>query len=144
MWEHRHLTTLWASTACYRDTFTIFLLVIVYIGNRQLIYLISNILYPDIICSILFWFVILVPNLRGTKQKTLPCQRIPSPGIRRRVTYCFYLQDQRISQAILPTANSLEETTAINIRNCVLKQNIDVRFEVLTAVVMKNSIFWDI
>jgi hypothetical protein len=22
MWEHRRLTTLWAFTACYRDTFT--------------------------------------------------------------------------------------------------------------------------
>jgi hypothetical protein len=25
MWEPQHLTTLWASTACYRDTFTFFL-----------------------------------------------------------------------------------------------------------------------
>jgi hypothetical protein len=26
MWEPRHLTTLWASTACYRDSFTFLLL----------------------------------------------------------------------------------------------------------------------
>jgi hypothetical protein len=26
MWEPRRLTTLWASTACYRDSFTVFLI----------------------------------------------------------------------------------------------------------------------
>jgi hypothetical protein len=27
MWEPQHLTTLWASTGCYRDTFTLLLVI---------------------------------------------------------------------------------------------------------------------
>jgi hypothetical protein len=29
MWEPQHLTTLWASTACYKDSFTFLILVVV-------------------------------------------------------------------------------------------------------------------
>jgi hypothetical protein len=30
MWEPRHLTTLWASTACYRDSFTFYYLTLIF------------------------------------------------------------------------------------------------------------------
>jgi hypothetical protein len=32
MWEPQHLTTLWASTACYRDTFTFLLFTFTYLN----------------------------------------------------------------------------------------------------------------
>jgi hypothetical protein len=35
MWEPRRLTTLWASTACYRDKFTFYLLYIIYLYPKR-------------------------------------------------------------------------------------------------------------
>jgi hypothetical protein len=34
MWEPRHLTTLWASTACYRDSFTSFFIFLLFIADH--------------------------------------------------------------------------------------------------------------
>jgi hypothetical protein len=33
MWEPRRLTTLWASMACYRDTFPFFIYVVIVVSN---------------------------------------------------------------------------------------------------------------
>jgi hypothetical protein len=36
MWDPQHLSTLWASTACYRDTFTLLLLIYIRLEVRPL------------------------------------------------------------------------------------------------------------
>jgi hypothetical protein len=42
MWEPRRLTTLWASTACYRDSFTFFTYVNISVDHNNFIIVINN------------------------------------------------------------------------------------------------------
>jgi hypothetical protein len=51
MWEPQHLTTLWASTACYRDSFTFLLFCLLLTWSHYSRWNFFWILYKDSVCT---------------------------------------------------------------------------------------------
>jgi hypothetical protein len=55
MWEHRRLTTLWASTACYRDSFTFTFTFLLLLPSPVLVLTFSSTLYQNPSISVRPW-----------------------------------------------------------------------------------------
>jgi hypothetical protein len=70
MWEHQHLTALWASIACYRDTFSFTLFFFYYF--KRIIAAVKKVEFVNdtMLCITLrgHWSDIIVLNVQVTKE----------------------------------------------------------------------------